>query len=168
MNRKSRDDPAIERVLQEARPTEPSAELRERVMDTAWRTWKETAAEVPWQIPVRRLALSAAATFLIVSSANTFSSHAVGRWRADQPARVRTLIADRDETWEVPYDPFLQRLVAVRRSSARDPAAVIDSVERLREAFREFEKRIEETDTPDPTGFKNRLTPGGPSPCWPT
>ncbi|MEN6426386.1 MAG: hypothetical protein ABFE13_13580, partial [Phycisphaerales bacterium] len=121
-----------ERLLKRARPLEPSDELRERVMDAARRAWKETPAEVPWQIPFRRLAMSAAAAIVIVSSTNFFSDHAVGRWRADRPVVARAPVASAGETWDVPRDPFVQHLVAVRRASERDPLAVIDSAERMR------------------------------------
>ncbi len=156
----------IEHLLKRARPPGPSVELRERVLGAARKAWKEAPAEVPWQIPLRRLAMSAAAAIVIVSSTNCFSEHAVSQWRADRPAVARAPLAkaptsDSDETWEEPYGPFMQHLIAVRRCPARDPLAVIDSLDRLREAFQNTRQGIEEVDESDSPGFKSGRTPAG-------
>ncbi len=160
-----------ERLLKRVQPLEPSDELRERIMDAARKAWKETPAEVPWQIPLRRLAMSAAAAIVIVSSANYFSNRAVGRWRADQPVVASVPLAkvppgDSDETWEEPYGPFMQHLVAVRRSPARDPQAVIDSLDKLREMFQDTPQNIDEVDESDSPGFKSGRMPAGSDCRW--
>lgn len=160
-----------ERLLRRARPLEPSDELRERVMHAARKAWKETPAEVPWQIPLRRLALSAAAAIVIVSSSNYFSSWSVVRWRADRAAVARAPLAkapptDSSETWEEPYGPFMQHLVAVRRSSARDPLAVIDSLDKLRRVFEDTQQGTDEVDESDLPGFKSGRIPAGPNYRW--
>ena len=159
MSKTNHDNHEIEQVLRKVRPTEPSAELRERVVSASRKAWKETPAEIPWQIPFRRLAISAAAAVLIVSCANLFSRQAVVRWRADRPAVARVPTAEFDEMWEVPYSPFVQHLVAVRRSSERDPSALSDYFERLRGAFDETEPQMDDADGSGPTGSRSRLIP---------
>ena len=149
----------LEQILRRVRPAEPPAELRERIVGAARKTWKETPAEIPWQIPFQRLAISAAAAVLIVSCANQFSRQAVVRWRADRPAVTRPPTANFDETWEVPYSPFVQHLVAVRRSSERNPSTLSDYFERLRGAFDETEPQMDDADRSDPTGSRSRLIP---------
>ena len=163
MSKTNHDNHEIEQVLRKVRPTEPSAELRERVVSASRKAWKETPAEIPWQIPFRRLAISAAAAVLIVSCANLFSRQAVVRWRADRPAVTRPPTADFGEMWEVPYSPFVQHLVAVRRSSERNPSTLSDYFERLRGAFDETEPPMNDEDGSDPTGSRSRLIPPGSS-----
>lgn len=161
----------IEQFLKRARPPEPSAQLREQVIGAAKKAWKEAPVEIPWQIPLRRLAMSAAAAIVIVSSTNHFSSWSVNRWRADRPAVARAPLAkapatDSDETWEEPYGPFMQHLVAVRRSPARDPQAVIDSLARLREAFQDVPQSVVEVDESDSPGVKSGRMPAGVDCRW--
>ena len=140
-------------------------------MDATRKAWKETPAEVPWQIPFRRLAMSAAAAIVIVSSSNYFSSWSVGRWRADRATVARAPLArapatNSNGTWEEPYGPFMQHLVAVRRSSARDPLAVIDSLDRLRRVFEDSQQGTDEGDESDLPGFKSGRVPAGPNYRW--
>ena len=75
----------IERCLKRARPAEPSAELKARIVGSARETWSKAPADIPWRIPLRHLAVSAAAAVLIVSSANYFSAAAVAPWQASRP-----------------------------------------------------------------------------------
>ena len=67
----------IEQRLKQARLAEPSAELRARIVGSARETWGKAPADIPWRIPLRHLAISAAAAVVIVSSANYFSMVAV-------------------------------------------------------------------------------------------
>lgn len=59
----------IERLLQQARPVGLSATARDRITTAAAMAWREGPANIPWQIPVRRLAISAIAAVLVISAA---------------------------------------------------------------------------------------------------
>ena len=74
MNELKSEQDTIERLLRKAHLPEPSSQLHDRVTGVARQTWDRKPAEVPWQVPVRRLAISVAATFLVISAANHFSN----------------------------------------------------------------------------------------------
>lgn len=73
MNEPRSEHDRIERLLKQARLPEPSPQLHDRVTAAAKQAWDQEPAEVPWQIPLRRLVLAAAAAFVIISVANHLS-----------------------------------------------------------------------------------------------
>jgi len=135
MKEENREDGEIERLLAKARPAEPSGELKAQVIGAARDVWKETPAEDAWRIGLRRLAVSAAAALLIVSSANYFSNRAVSRWHPGRPVATRMSSADFEDMLETPYGPFMRHLVAMRKSSTPNPSALRDYVDGLRETL---------------------------------
>ena len=78
----------MEQRLRQARLAGPSAELKTRIVGSARETWSKAPADIPWRIPLRHLAVSAAAAVLIVSCANYFSRRGGGAV-AGRPARYR-------------------------------------------------------------------------------
>lgn len=74
MNEPRSEHDEIERLLRKAHLPGPSSQLHDRVIAAARQVWNRKPAEVPWQVPMRRLAISVAATFLIISAANHFSN----------------------------------------------------------------------------------------------
>jgi len=76
----------MERLLKKARLAEPSAEFKARITRAAKEAWNEPPVEMPWRIGLRRLAVSAAAAVLMISSANYYSIWSVARWQAGPPS----------------------------------------------------------------------------------
>ena len=135
--RKGGNDP-IERLLKQVRPPEPSPLLKRRVTGAAGRAWSETSSAVPWQIPLRRLAVSAAAAVLVVSLANIYSDYALARWRSAGSAAIGRSPAESGAWAEAPYSPCVRWPANVMRaSSARDVSALLNYVERVRQILNE-------------------------------
>jgi len=165
MNERAPENEAIERLLKRARLAEPSADLRSRVVGAMKDAWQEAPPEVPWQIPLRRLGLSAAAAVLLISGANYYSTWSVAHWHAGPRLAARMTAADFDDTPEIPYGPFVQHLIAVRRSSARDSALLLQYVGRSHDPGDGLEG-IETTDEPDTLERRSRLVPVGSGAGW--
>jgi hypothetical protein len=130
----------VERRLKQARLAEPPEELKARILGAAEKAWQEAPADIPWRIPLRHLALSAAAAVLIVSCANYFSAQAVAPWQADRPVAARLEAADTEDMPEVPYSPFVRNLLAMGRSPAQSAAALLDYVEKVRATLKGAEQ----------------------------
>ncbi len=77
MNEIHDDNERIERILSQVHVPAPPDELKNRVIGAAHEAWERPPADISWQVPVRRLALSAAAAILIVSLANHLSRFGV-------------------------------------------------------------------------------------------
>jgi hypothetical protein len=148
----------IERRLQKARLEGPSAELRTRTVSAMRETWKKAPADIPWRIPLRRLGLAAAAAVLLVSCTNSYSVWSVARWQAGPRVAVKMIATDFEEAPEVPYGPFVQHLLAVRRSSARNSAILLQYAERWRDSA-EGAELPEGTEEPDTVERRSRLVP---------
>ena len=69
----------IEHLLKQARPVAPTPQLKDRVTSAAGKRWSRSPSEIPWQVPLRRLAISAAAGVLVVLMADSFSTCIVPR-----------------------------------------------------------------------------------------
>jgi len=157
MSETGRENHEIERFLRRAKLAEPSAELKERVTRAARQAWDQTAQDVPWQVPIRRLALSAAAAVLMISLANYYGDHArAGRESPGSAATVEEM-SDVGDGEQVPYSTLVRHLTMTNRS-VRNPAALVDYMEKLREMLRENEP----PETPDSGAgidYRSRLLP---------
>ena len=107
MNEQESQNAKIERLLKRAHLPEPSSRLHDQIMTAARQAWSRMPADVPWQIPLRRLALSTAATFLIVATANHLGNRAATRIRPDDGAAspaiwVRDANEDAPYRWSIP------------------------------------------------------------------
>lgn len=150
MNGMNEENDRIERLLEKARPAEPSAELRERVLCSARNAWNESATLVPWWNGVRWLAASAAAAVLIVSLANYLSDRALAPWQSGGALAARVEDSPPEEFLEISYGPLVKRMVAARRSAGRDVFTLLSYVERMQETLTETERN----------GTSGTLTPG--------
>ena len=97
MNDKDMQNEQLESILRRAHVPEPSPELKERITAEAAKAWNQTSLELPWQIPVRRLIVSAAAAVLVIWLANCSSDYAVARWQSGGLPVVHQQPSDLDE-----------------------------------------------------------------------
>jgi len=162
MNEMHREDSEIERLLRRATLPEPSAELKERVTGAARQAWDQTAPDVPWQVPFKRLAVSAAAAVLMVSFANYYADHA----RAGQESRGSAAVEempDLDDGSQAPYSTLVRHLMTTNRP-AGNPMTLVDYMEKLREMLGENEPP-EAPDPGAPVDYRSRLLPAQSSLC---
>ncbi|MHC4436184.1 MAG: hypothetical protein ACYS3S_02405 [Planctomycetota bacterium] len=122
----------IEDILGKAHLPEPSSELKERITVEARKAWNQTSPELPWQIPVRRLIVSAAAAVFIIWMANSYSDYALIRWQSGGPKIANQQRSDLDELTEIPYSPFARHMVSARRKpSITEASALHNYAERM-------------------------------------
>jgi len=150
----------IERCLKRARLAEPSDELKARIVGSARETWGQAPADIPWRIPLRHLAISAAAAVLIVSSANYFSSAAVAPWQASRPVTVRMEAARFEDMPEMPYSPFVRHLIATSGAPAHDASALLNYFQSVRKTL-DGAEQDEAADGSGPGDQESRLLPAG-------
>jgi len=152
MNEMDRENNEIECFLRQAKLPEPSAELKERVTHAARRAWSGGAPDVLWQVPVRRLAISAAAAMLMVSLANYCAGRVpVGR----QSREFATSIVEASEP-----DDWLQMPVRhpVNKPSTFTPATLRKHIEKVRQILDESEV-TGPSDAGAPVEYKSHLLP---------
>ncbi len=153
MNETNGEHERIERILKQVHSPEPSDELRDRVTTSAREAWGQTPTDIPWQVPLRRLALSAAAAVVIVSLANHFSDFGI---REDYP-RYHVTTPTEVFVPEAAVSPLMNRRIQIGRRSSRihGPA--------LRRYMENVQKILQETEdggtreTPPPTKSGSRL-----------
>jgi hypothetical protein len=155
MKDKYSENERIENFLRTAHLSEPSPQLKERITAEAKKLWNQSSGELPWWIPFRRLAVSAAAAVLIIWLANCSSDYALGRWRAAKIVAAVEQPGDIDTLPELPYGPFVGRLASIgRRSLVIDASSLSEHVERVRQILDE----TWQNGAPAPVG-RSRLSP---------
>lgn len=159
MNERDNMHPNVEGVLRRVRPHEPSAELKAKVLHAARDAWRQDSAGVPWQVPIRRLAISAAAAAVMVSFANLYGNGASAHHPAAAPVTGYAEPCDLDAMTDV-YSPFIRAMAMAERQTQRDAAGLLNHLEMIREALRESEPS-EASETPDAIEQRSRL-PGLP------
>ncbi len=150
----------IEQCLKRARLAEPAAELKARIVGSARETWTKAPADIPWRIPLRHLAISAAAAVLIVSSANYFSMAAVAPWQAGRPVTARMQAAHLEDMPEMPYSPFVRHLIATSGMPAYDASVLLDYFQSVRKAL-DGAEQDDAADGSGPGERESRLLPAG-------
>jgi hypothetical protein len=150
----------IEQRLKQARLAEPSDEFKARVLGSARETWAKAPADIPWRIPLRHLAISAAAAVLIVSSANYFSTAAVAPWQASRPVTIRMEAANSEDMPEMPYSPFVRHLIATSGAPAHDASVLLDYFQNVRKTL-DGAEQDEAADGSGPGDQESRLLPAG-------
>jgi len=154
------EDEQIENILNRAYLPEASPQLKQRITAEARNVWDQTSADIPWQIPLRRLAASAAAAVLIVWLANLSSDYTLARWRPAGASVVAQRPTDFDALPEMPYGPFARRMVLVdRKSPVIDASALSDYAENMRRVLDQTQ-RSGVSIPPVPPGGSSRLVPG--------
>jgi hypothetical protein len=150
----------LENLLTRAHVPEPSPELKQRITAEARKAWSQTSADIPWQIPLRRLAASAAAAVLIIWLANFSSDYTLAQWRPGSACVAAQQPTDFDTLPEMPYGPFARRLVSVdRKSPEMDASALSDYVENVRRVLDETQQNGVSI-LPVTPGGNSRLVPG--------
>jgi hypothetical protein len=125
MNEKNGENKQLEDLLRKAHPPEPTSELRERIITEAKKTWIQTSTELPWQVPIRRLIVSAAAAVLIIWLTNCSSDCALALWRSDRPNVAYKQSLELDELPELSYSPLARHLVSVGRKPSITEASIL-------------------------------------------
>jgi hypothetical protein len=149
MNIEDIENNQLENFLKRTRLSEPSPQLKERIINAAKRAWNQAPLELPWLIPIRYLAASAAAAVLIIALSNFISDRVLSRWEAvaanQQPTDVEALP-------EMPYGSFVSRLAFMdRRPFVPDASVLNKHVETLRNILDETRQE----------GFVKPLAPAG-------
>jgi hypothetical protein len=140
MSKKDHNDEQTERLLSQARPAGPSAQLKARVTAAARAAWDQAPAEVPWQIPVWRLAVSAAAAAIIIALGNHLGDFGWSGAPAGSPAATAQPNPELEELAEMIYGPARSQLGARRRRGLEsDEATLRDRMDRLDQMLGEME-----------------------------
>ena len=162
MNQKDFKNDKIENLLRRAHPSEPSPLLKERITTEARKAWNQTSLEIPWQIPIRRLAASAAAAVLIISIANFSSDHALEKWSPGDVQVAQEQPLDLEILPDMPYRPFVRHTVSInRKRSITNASALRDHAERIRQVLNEMQQNGASNEQ-EPDGGRSRLFPTQP------
>jgi len=138
---KNAENKHIEDILRKAYLPEPSPELKKRITTEAEKTWIQTSLELPWQIPVRRLIVSAAAAVLIIWLTNRSSDYALSGWHSAKPQVTSHQPPDLDALAELSYSPLARHLVsASRKISGIDASALRSYAETVRRILDESQQ----------------------------
>ena len=131
----------LEDLLRKAHIPEPSPELKERITTEAKKTWIQTSSELPWQIPVKRLIVSAAAAVLIIWLTNSSSDYLMVRWQSGGTKIANQQRSDPDALTEIPYSRLARYLVlAGRKPSITDASALRNYAETVRSTLSEAQQ----------------------------
>ena len=153
------DNKKIESLLTRAHISELSPQLKQRVTAEARKAWHQTPVEIPWQIPFRRLAASAAVAVFIVWLANFSSDYTLAQWRPGGVSVAAQQSTDFDTLPEMPYGPFAKHLAAVdRRSPVIDASALSNYAESVRKLLDETSQNGVAAPAAQP-GDSSRLIP---------
>jgi len=159
MNDKNKQNERLEELLRRAHMPEPSMHLKERITAAAKKVWNQESLELPWLIPFRFLAASAAAAIVIIWLANYTSDYSLDQWSFGLVRTASQRPAEIEALPEMPYGPFVRRLVSDnRRSSMIDASALNDHAEALRQVLDEI-RQNGIAEPPAPTGDRSLLIP---------
>ena len=138
MNEENAENKQIVDLLRKARLPELSPELKVRITAEAKKTWIQTPTELSWQIPVRRLIVSAAAAVLIIWATNCSSDYLLVQWRSGESQVANQQRYDLDALTEIPYSPLARHLVSAgRRLSITDASVLRNYAETVRSILSE-------------------------------
>jgi len=141
MNEKDAKNKQIEELLLKARLSEPSSELKERITAEAAKVWRQASLELPWQIPVRRLIVSAAAAVMIVWLTNSFFDYSPAQWLSGGSQITNQQPSDTDALQELLYSPLARHLVSNdRKLSINDASALLNYTEAVRSILSESQQ----------------------------
>ena len=159
MNEKDLENDKIEHLLRRAHPSEPSPLLKERITTEAKKAWNRTTVEIPWQIPVRRLAASAAAAVLIISITNFSNDRALKGWYPRDIRTTREQIPKHEVLPDMPYRHFVRHTVSInRKPSINNASALRDYTERVRQVLNEMQQNGASSEQV-PDGGRSLLVP---------
>ena len=127
MNENNVENKQLEDLLRKTHLHEPSFELKERITAEAKKAWIQTQSELPWQVPVRRLIVSAAAAVLIIWLANSSSDYLMVQWQLSETRIANEQGSDHDIFTEIPYSPLARHLVLAGRKPSLIGASALRS-----------------------------------------
>ncbi|MFC1794367.1 hypothetical protein ACFL3Q_12360 [Planctomycetota bacterium] len=125
MNDKDTQNDQLESILRRAHVPEPSLELKEQITAEAAKVWNQTSPGLPWQTPVRRLIVSAAAAVFVIWLTNCSSDYALAQWRSGGPEVAHQQPLDLDALPEIPYSPLVRHLVSTGRKPSITNASTL-------------------------------------------
>ena len=162
MNDKDMQNKQLENILNRAHIPEPSPELKEQITAEAIKAWNQISLELSWQIPVRRLIVSAAAAVFIIWLTNCSSDYALVRWRSVELPVTHQQPPDLDALQEIPYGPLARRLVSTgRKPSVTDASALRSYTETMQRILDEAQQNGV-SKPPAPVEGRSRLFPKQP------
>lgn len=127
MNDKNTQNEQLESILGRAHLPEPSPGLKERITAEAAKAWNQTSPELSWQIPVRRLLVSAAAAVLVIWLTNCSSDYALALWQSGGLLVAHQKPPDLDALPEIHYSPLARHLVLTGRKPSMTNASALRS-----------------------------------------
>ena len=141
MNDKDMENDKLEHLLRRAHPSEPSPLLKKRITSEAKKAWSQSSLEIPWQIPVWRLAASAAAAVLIISITNFSSDLILKRWHTGDILSTQEQLPKPDILTEMAVRPFVRHLVSInRKPSITKATALRDYTKRVQQVLNEMQQ----------------------------
>jgi hypothetical protein len=162
MNDKDTQNQRLESILKRAHVPEPSSELKTRITAEAANAWNQTSPELSWQIPVRRLFVSAAAAVFVIWLTNYSSDYTLAKWRPGGFEVAYQQPSNLDELTEMPYSPLARRLVSAgRKSSITNASALRSYTENVRRILDETQQNGV-SKPPAPAEGRSRLLPTQP------
>lgn len=162
MNNKNTQNEQLERFMRKANLHKPSPELKERITTEATKAWNQTSPELPWQIPVRRLLVSAAAAVFVIWLANCSSDYAMARWQSGGLKIAHQKPSDLDALPEIHYGPLARHLVStVRKPSITNASALRNHAETVLRILNEA-RQNGVSKPPAPVEGRSRLLPTQP------
>lgn len=153
----------VEWLLRQAKPSDASAPTKARTMDAAKRAWEQTQTDIPWQVPLRRLAGSAVAALVLISLANNLGSWVVPKPVDRAASASEAYSADPEDFYLAEYGIVVTVVPASSyRSSAPGGLTVSDYMEQLQEMLDEDRARESRSQPPG----RSRLVPAAPEQSW--
>ena len=162
MNEKDTQNEQLENILRRAYLPEPSPKLKTRITAEATKAWNQTSQEISWQIPIRRLLVSAAAAVLVIWLTNCSSDYALARGQSGDLPVAHQKPSDLDALPEISYSPLARHLVSVsRKSSMTDASALRNYAETMLRILDEAQQNGI-SKPPAPVEGRSRLLPTQP------
>jgi len=157
MNEPNQAQERVERLLKASGPGGPSEALKARVITAAKAAWHQGPGEVPWQVPVWRLAVSAAAAGIIIAFGNHLGDFARSGAQAGVAVAAETANPELEELAEMVYGPSRSRLgTKHRRTTGVNDTTLREKVERIEQILDEMDSNGIQAQ-PAPGGGRSRL-----------
>jgi hypothetical protein len=145
--------------LSQMRLAPPSADLREQVLDAARKAWDDTttSAELPWRLPVLRLAGCVAAATLLIVLANLTDRYSATN-RQLRTLRVTHTVTDLEQNAYPQLSAWpADRPYRSRRGASQDVVQHVHRMERLLRGVTDWEANC--TTDSSPHTWLRRETP---------
>lgn len=162
MNDKDTQNEKLERILKRVHMPAPSSELKKRITAEASKAWNQTSPELSWQIPVRRLFVSAAAAVFVIWLTNYSSDYALTHWQPVGLEVAHQQPPDLDTLPEMPYSPLARHLVSTGRKPSITDASVLRNYTETMQLILNEAQQNGYTKPPAPAEGRSRLLPTQP------